>query len=74
VIAEDVHEVSVGDIAAKVADNDAVLGGVVDRTEILFNSCLDEGRTSSVDSRRLRGRISHHLHPPSIPETRSSSG
>jgi len=34
-IAEDIHEVSVGDIAGKVGDHDAVSNGVVDGAGLL---------------------------------------
>jgi len=51
-IAEDVHEVSVGDITGKVVDDGVVLHGVVGGAQLLSNSCLGEGRVSPVNPRR----------------------
>jgi hypothetical protein len=45
-IAEDILEVNVCDIAGKVADEDAVLDGVVDGAELLSNSGLGEGKSA----------------------------
>jgi len=78
-IAEDIHEISVGDIASKVAEDDAVLDGVVDGGSFPI-AAWAMGESAQLIRRGCkprRGRISHHLYPSSIcsrPLVRTPSG
>jgi hypothetical protein len=65
-IAENIHEASVYDITGKVADEDAVLDGVVD-AELLSNSSMGEGRTSPVDFDGVVGIWKENWVAPSGP-------
>ena len=68
-IADDIHEVSVGDITGEVADDGPLLHGVVGGAKILSNGCLGEGESAQSTWEGCqpgRGRISHHLYPSSI--------
>ena len=66
-IAEDIHEVSVGDIASKVADDDAVPDGVVDRAGFLSDGAVRTGkknwvgRGSSIRNKLVCGRLEGRL-------------